>query len=138
MASVQRGLEVYSYGYVDFDDPSKVEWGLSVGNFSTTPLENFEFILLDQDGHIVGSPRRTARLIQHSNIDARFLIDVPSEQFLVEGYRAWICASGNVAGSETRAYFTVELEGHPDANEMQMFSVIKNDVTAEPDAVCRK
>ncbi|MER5173447.1 hypothetical protein [Thioclava kandeliae] len=122
---------------MSIDHPDKAEWYLNVGNFSTTPLENFEFILLDQDRHIVGSPRRAARLVQNSNIGANFMVDVRSDQFLVDGYRGWICASGDVSGSNTRAYFTVELEGHPDADEMQMFSVIKNDVTAEPTIVCQ-
>lgn len=136
MASMERGLEVYAFSDVDEDEPTRGNIDVNIGNFSTTPLNSFEYSVLGENKNMLGS-RRVHQLVQHSNADGSFSFVADADYPSKTRYAAWICASGDIGKTGTRAYFTVELEGYKNEHNTIGFSVVRQEQNIEPSETCR-
>lgn len=135
MASIERGLEVYSYASMDLEDAQRANFWINIGNLSTTPINNFKFALLNSEQELIGA-RETARLIQTFNVDAEFSMVIIEDQLLVDDFPVWLCASGDIGGTASRAFFTMKLVGYVNSGDHLVFNVASNEITAEPNEIC--
>lgn len=136
MSSVERGLEVYAFARPSHERSSQALLYIYVGNASATPLEEFTYFALDGQGNEIGT-RKTARLLQHSSIEAELNMPEPVSAVMVDGYSIRVCASGKIKSTETIAFLTVELEGHLVSGGTLNFSVVRNDVSNEASEACQ-
>lgn len=136
MASMERGLEVYAYSGVNEGEPTRGNFDINIGHFSTTPLNNFEYSVLDENRATLGS-RRIHQLVQHSNAEAKFSFVADASYPTRPRYTTWVCASGDIAKTGTRAYFTVELEGYKDEDNFILYTVVRQEQGIEPSETCR-
>lgn len=135
MASIERGLEIYAIAEVDYEDLTRGKVDIHVGNYSTTPLNNFDYSLLDEHKKLLGS-RRVHQLIQDSGASASIPFVADAGYLTKSRHVVWICASGDIGKTGTRAYFIVELEGHRSDSDFINFSVVGQEQDHKPSEMC--